>query len=278
MNRQSIAHAALAVLPIFALSLPAEAATVGFWQFNPGAFLEDSAGNSDLTLNGTVSQVTLPGTGRGAAFPGTSPAADFAGGGGDKLVTTITPTTSSFSIEAYIHIDGGEGVFGDNIAASTSGSANDVSQIGWAFEIRYDTFGGSLTRALALVTAQGSTFDFNFSNFRLEFGRDYYVASTFDLAAQQVVFYAQDLTNGGALLSSTASHSRTALNSISTFVIGNVLDEGFQFGLDGLIDEVRLSDTVLAPDALLINAVPLPAAVWLFGTALAGLGVARRLH
>ena len=76
-----------------------------------------------------------------------------------------------------------------------------------------------------------------------------------------IIFYAKDLTNGGPLLLSTTSHSRTALNSNSNFVIGNALDEAFQFGLDGLIDEVRLSNTVLAPSALLINAVPLPAAV-----------------
>lgn len=90
MNLQTFARATL-VFPVLALFLTADAATVGFWQFNPGAFLEDSVGSSDLTLNGAVSQVNLPATGRGSAFPGTSPAADFAGGVGDNLVATITP-------------------------------------------------------------------------------------------------------------------------------------------------------------------------------------------
>ena len=143
MNRQTITGAAFAALPFFALTFSAEAATVGFWQFDTGAFLEDSAGSSDLTRNGAVSQVTLSGTGRGAAFPGTSPAADYAGGGGDKLVTTVTPITSDFSIEAYINVDESDGGFGDFIAGSTSAPSNAISQIAWTFQVRYDTFGGS---------------------------------------------------------------------------------------------------------------------------------------
>jgi hypothetical protein len=107
-------------------------------------------------------------------------------------------------------------------------------------------------------------------------GRDYYVASVFNLAAQQVTFYLQDLTNAGPLQTSTAAHPLTTLNTTSGLVIGGFTVDAFEFGLDGLIDEVRLSNTVLAPSDLLVSAVPVPAAVWLLCSALGGLGFARR--
>ena len=45
---------------------------------------------------------------------------------------------------------------------------------------------------------------------------------------------------------------------------------------DGLVDELRISDAALAPVQFL-NAVPIPGAAWLFGSALLGLlGVAKR--
>lgn len=119
---------------------------------------------------------------------------------------------------------------------------------------RDDGLGGTLPRELSLYVAQGGDFDFVGSGFQVEVGRDYYVASVFDLDAQQITFYVQDLTNDGPLQSSTATHNRTALNSISTFVIGGS-PGGFDFGLDGLIDEVRLSNTALSSSELLINTV-----------------------
>lgn len=272
MSCQTFARTAL-VFPLLALSLTAEAATVGFWQFNRGAFLEDSAGNSDLTLNGAVSQVNLPAAGRGAKFPGTSPAADSAGGVGDRLLTTITPIAGSFSIEAYIHTDNADGLFADDIATSRTSSA-DFTQIAWAFEIRHDGFAATLSRELILIVGQGDVLDTARSGFQIDTGNDYYVASVFDLAGKSTSFYVKDLTNAGPLMSNTASHNLTALNSNSTLVIGNASDAA-DTGLDGLIDEVRLSNTALSSSELLINTVPLPAAVWLFGAALSGLGFAR---
>ena len=139
MNRHAVTRAAFAALPIFALSLTAEAATVGFWQFNAGAFLEDSAGTSDLALEGDVTQVNLPAAGRGAAFPGTSPAAEFAGGSGNRLVTTITPIGGDFTIEAYIHSDAR---VEPQIIAGSETSSNPTSARAWSFFISFIGDGG----------------------------------------------------------------------------------------------------------------------------------------
>lgn len=142
--------------------------------------------------------------------------------------------------------------FGDIIAGSflTTSQSN-----GWVFQIRHDGFGGTLSRELSLSfrgAPENSSPELVGSGFQIEVGRDYYVASVFELAAQQVTFYIKDLTNDGPLISSTLTHNRTGLDLRSTLVIGGTVDD-FDFGLDGLIDEIRLSNTALSSSELLIN-------------------------
>ena len=85
----------------------------------------------------------------------------------------------------------------------------------------------------------------------------------------------QDLSNAGSLQTVTASHSTASLNPIANVVIGG----GTSYPHAGLIDEVRISDTVLtAPDLLIegFSFVPEPSTALLLGASLLGLGMVRR--
>ena len=113
------------------------------------------------------------------------------------------------------------------------------------------------------------------STFVLSPGVDYYVAAAVDIPGSTVTFYRKDLTAGGPLQSFVASHARTALNNNTAFQIGSSTGPlGFDFGFDGLIDEVRLSNTALGSGGLLIVPEPSPAA--LLGLGLLALAGRRR--
>lgn len=104
-----------------------------------------------------------------------------------------------------------------------------------------------------LYLSDGTAFELVGSDFILNTGIDYYVAVAVDLSGETVTFYLQDLTNGGTLQSVTKSHSRSTLNPISALAIGDDGTGWPDFNLDGLIDEVRISEGVLPQEDLLIN-------------------------
>ncbi|MEE4661776.1 MAG: hypothetical protein V2J89_15005, partial [Halieaceae bacterium] len=110
----------------------------------------------------------------------------------------------------------------------------------------------------------------------VDLNKDYYVAAAVDISGGTATFYTQNLTDGGDLISNTVAHTATGLESYTSTWIGETPDP-FNFTFDGIIDEVRISNTVLGENELLISAVPLPAGVWLFGSALVALfGFQRR--
>ncbi|MDP0496712.1 MAG: LamG-like jellyroll fold domain-containing protein [Verrucomicrobiota bacterium JB024] len=121
------------------------------------------------------------------------------------------------------------------------------------------------------------------SSFTISASTNYYIGVSFDLSDQDggIVFYGLDLDSSGAtLLTSVVSHTLTTLNTpTARFVVGNRAYSGADiYTFDGLIGEVRVSDSVLTPGQLLIS-VPEPAgAAWLLGFAvLAVLAMKRRL-
>ncbi|QSA97349.1 LamG-like jellyroll fold domain-containing protein [Methylococcus sp. EFPC2] len=281
----SIATILLSVLGGLAPSIRADADTLHYWRFEiaPG-FTADSAGFSALVGGGT--QTAVPASGPGSAFPhyfsvpgggpNTSAAAFH---GSEALSTTIAPITSNFTVEAFVHLNSAEGPFGKCIVCSTTNSAS-IAETSFALEVRLDQVYGSQIGELVLATSDGASLAFVNSGFVLGTGTDYYVASAFDLSGN-ASFWVQDLTNGGVLQSTSKAHGATSLNSIASLAIGgDGAGAKFGFELDGLIDEVRLSNTVLDESQLLINnttPVPLPSAIWFLVTGIASmLGCMRR--
>lgn len=249
----------LLILVFVTLAMGLSAQVVNYWRFeNSPGYLNDSVGSATLTNSGT-SQATLPGTGRGSNFLGlpSSSAADFTEG--NALNGTIAAITGNFTIEAFIHRDTNSGVYFDLIAATTNTALDSFADIGFNFLIRLDGAGGTSANELILDVGNGSSGQTMQSNFIIPTGKDYYVAVTFNLGGGQATFYVQNLTDGGSLLTSTASHSLSSIASRTGIYIGGyaTYTAGHVY-FDGLLDEVRLSNAVLTPGSLLIAAIPEP--------------------
>jgi choice-of-anchor C domain-containing protein len=236
---------------VVAASVPADANTVAYYQFNGGQPFKNSAGNAPLSPSGNV---TFPGSAdgvRAAAFPATLPAADFGGGPQDFLRTTLPPITGSMSIEAFVHADTVAGSILDVIAAMGS-NAHDPGQLSWGLQLRYDGYQGTSPGELVFFTYSAQTLQMHRSGFVVEPGIDYYVAAVLDVSAGTLTFYVKDLTRRGSLLTIPRQHTVTELNAVPDLYIGGFSDNSFEFAFDGLIDEVRLANTALPPNALLI--------------------------
>ena len=264
----------IATLPLVSASLWAQ--VTNFWQFEtaPG-FQTDSVGSATLSNSGAL-QATLPGSGRGSEFQAFSStrAAEFAGN--QSLSGSIAAITGNFTIEAFIHRDNSSGSNYDLIFATTNTHLNTGADIGINLLIRLDGAGGTSPNELILDVGDGSGAQTMQSNFIIPTGKDYYVAATFDLAGGQATFYVQNLTDGGSLLTSTASHTLTSIANRTGFYIGGHPTYTFdQVSFAGLIDEVRLSNGVLASGSLLV-AIPEPGAYALLGGLVALLAVIRR--
>ncbi len=252
----------------------AEADTIGYWRFedSPG-FLEDSGLNDlDLSTGGSPvpTQSTLPtppATGPGLKFDDPIPqtgdanakAASFAGAGRLTHADASAFEVSDFTIEAYIH----------NATTSNvrwiAGQWLYPGQRSWQFGIHQDDM------LISWLSDSGSDFLAPYSDIIIDRNKDYYVAMSFDEDGD-LTYYAQNLTDGFAMQTETVSHTVESLhNSTADFVIGQGTYEGVRGGdFIGLIDEVRLSNTVLSEGELL--AVPEPSSLVLLG--LGGLSLA----
>ncbi|MFA9478843.1 LamG domain-containing protein [Phycisphaerales bacterium AB-hyl4] len=250
----------------------ADASTIGYWRFGdnpnePGSLVADSGPNElDLALAGGAplpTQVTLPATGPGSAFPQAVPltqdsntqAASFDGGGYFSLSDTSDfEITNQMTIEAYVNRSSMVGT--RFLAAHNTTSGNNRS---WFFGVTNAgqlRFGSSADGVGS--TNQNSTFA---SEDTLEAGKDYYVAAVYN--AGTVTFWVQNLTDDGELASSVVTGYEASLyDADSTFLIGN-WNNGSATSWEGLIDEVRLSNTALNENQLL--AVPEPASLALLG-------------
>jgi hypothetical protein len=275
---------------LFAFS--SQAAVVGHWQFEDGAFLDDSSGNGNTLTNvGGMAQVAIPGSGNGSDFPTTIPQtgatngriADFTATSGvsgfsdaDNASYGSIATSGAFTIEAFINSGSGGGAPEDAryIAAQyDSGS----SQRSWGFQVNGD-------EGLTLLLGDMGTFweSPDTANNIISFNTDYYVAVSFDIATDDAIFYWQDLTNGGTLQTQTVnlvtaySVNATSLGDPTLdFTIGYSAGSDKRWDAGGVIDSVRLSNTALSESELLI-AVPEPSTVALALGALAGVLVMAR--
>ena len=278
-----MAHLPVLTLAVIMVAAPAAiAATISYYRFedSPG-FLKDSSGNGyDLTQPNPASgfQATLPASGRGSAFPTTIPqtgaanakAYDVAGVTASPIQRTFVspPVAGDFTIEAFVHPD----TF--NFTDAIFGNSDVNGTAGFAFQARHDTALGNPADALFLTvsdTSGGGHFFYSpSSTFVLSTGIDYYVAAAFDDTLNATTLYLKDLTDNGALQSTTVILGGTwNMKGYVKYAIGNysadTADGGAAF--DGLIDEARLSSGLLPSDQLLITApqvIPEPTAVMLF--------------
>jgi hypothetical protein len=248
----------------------ASAATIHYWQFeNSPGFLEDSVGSATLSAVGSAVQVALPESGRGSSFgdvvEGDARALDVQGNG--HLTLTLDELTrneftgNDFTVEVLAHADTLTGSFGNTLAGAADAQQNVA--IAWILQVR--------NTQLALVLCNGGSCEIEFSGISVPTGKDYYLAAAVDLDGGQTTFFAQDLTDAGSLQSTTRSFDITTLNSPTKFAIGATGDGTLYF--DGLIDEVRISDTALSEHQLL---VPEPSVAHLLFMGIVCLGLHRR--
>jgi len=228
----------VAVIIIGAVCIPVDAATVAYYRFedSPG-FTNDSEGTRHLVNNGAV-QTNLPVSGRGSKFPDPIPltsaantnAAEMDGGdyfdtgaGGGNLITT-----DKFTVEALVHMDT---IAGQQAIAAQWDTGGKRSWI-----LRLESGAPHL-----LVSSNGTGFEKQSSGLTMVEDRDYRLAVTYDEGAAS--FYLRDFT-----FNRDTSNSATFSTHTSVFATDQ-LTVGAQFGgavkLDGLLDEVRISDAVL---------------------------------
>lgn len=269
-------------LTVFSLSLVpgiATSATVAHWKFEPGGFLADSAGSSTLTAAGTVDQVTYPSSGRGDDFPTGHLAGTEFSTTGEYLGATMTPLAGDFSVEAFLNLDsygGGSGFHWGSLIAGAFSSSN-INSGTWYFEVRTDSSFGTSPGELRLGIVTPSGFTTGSSSLTIAPNKDYYVAAIADLGPTgSITYFAKNLTDSGPLLTTVAPTSATGFAfSYASVWVGETPDS-FNFLFDGIIDEIRISDSALAPSELLISAVPIPPAIALFAPALMLLAARRR--
>lgn len=248
---------------------------------SPG-FKTDQYDLLNLTSNATSGtgpqQVALAAAGAGAAFPrlfcfggGTNGhAARFSAASGDVFTCADSPllpaSNMPFTVEAFVNLaSGGAGGTFRTIAAHGTGSTGGT--LAWQLVVTGEASGQGPRRLVLQFCADNNgavagTLDTINSGFELQTNVDYYVAAAFtptNTSASGITFTFKDLTAGGALQSSSRTHTQTSLfNSSAAFAVGNRYDRGT--GWDGLIDEFRLTARALAADELLISALAAPSA------------------
>lgn len=283
------------------LALPVSAATIIHYRFEDPNWLVDSSGNSHTltarsnpTGGTNPAQYTLPASGAGSAFPNPVPqnglsnldAATFNGTGWLTAADNDAFTSSTFTIEAFVNASDLDLGYTPFIASHFQG-AHLVNQRSWALAVNRNNDGTNDGQLQMILSKNGETGGGNTavilsgSSLAMVAGKDYYVAASVSLGAaaadRSITFYLQNLTDGGSLLTSTVSHGIESLhNSTAAFAVGG---QGVTSGtgaslFQGVIDEVRFSNTVLSQNELL--AIPEPGTLLLLGLSGVALLVTRR--
>ncbi|MBC8011875.1 MAG: chitobiase/beta-hexosaminidase C-terminal domain-containing protein, partial [Burkholderiales bacterium] len=268
-------------------ALAATAATVGHWRFEPAPGLLADSGPNSLTL---AAQGTAPaafglpafelGSAPGAFFPRTLPQTSAAN---TTAADPGTPPTGHFSraddasfqvvdftIEAFVHRRTETG--GTQYIASqwdfTTGAKRS-----WGLGVAGTSPPSGLVAGelFLVLSGAGSGTTVIGSGLTLLAGTDYAVAASVEASnsANGIVFYRQNLSAAGPLESSTrANPIGTVFNTSADFLIG-----AYNLGANrwsGVLDEVRLSNTALPPDALLASLPGVPRAAAPFFAPAAG--------
>jgi hypothetical protein len=164
-----------------------------------------------------------------------------------------------FTVEAFVLL---KSVYDDaavrTIAATWDGKENSP---GWSLGVtgrKSKNRPQTLVLQLAGEPMEGSTgVEAIFSGLNIELNRPYFVAVSVDLAKTNesgITFFSKDLSNDDEPLQVTHVAHRTAqpIRSTANFTIGG-RDTGLDHVWDGLIDDVRFSNSVLKPEQLLLT-------------------------
>jgi hypothetical protein len=289
---RSLTGLSMSLLLLLAQFPIAHASTIGYWRMGDGTSLTtDSSGNGlTLTNNGSVIGTAIPGEGNGSAFSNPIPLTDAANTqmaefDGSNSLSIINPFNNlgSFTAEAFINSQSTS-----TITQYVMGQwASSAGRRSWALGKAASggtTVGGVTAGAnemFLILSSDGEAATQAIVPLGLtpELNTDYYVAFSFDgsSSSDDLTFYFQDLTAGGPLTSSVLSSgittvfNVTATDSSSAFHIG-AHASGSRW--TGLIDEVRISGSVLEETQLLV--IPEPGTLILMGLSGLALWVTRR--
>lgn len=222
----------------------------GYWRFEPGSPVRDEFGDATLTPAGNPgpSPVQLPATGPGSAFPRTGSFASNQGAtsmGGGRYTVSL-PVSPTFTIETFVHFRTLNGSFGKILA----GYAADANTTPWNLQVRLDGFRSTLRGELVMSSFVPGSNWFAPSGITVQAGRDYFIAVSLATTGR-VTFYVTDLTAGTTITRSVDLGPVVVASSPNGFAIGDTFLGDFDFEIDGVIDEVRLTPRVLGPNELL---------------------------
>lgn len=285
-----VAFALLAVCLIGALGVAGsvQAATIGYWRFEDGpGFLRDSSPNGlDLQNSNGVVQVS---SAFGNAVPQTgaanAKAADFEQSTGQWLYRQVGAGDplyglNCFTIEAYVNLESAEGNVPRSIASQYHYTVNQ-KQRQWNLNVTHANSNYGSRNLLMILSDNGEDRYYFDSNFQLTLGTNYYVAAAVDVdstSGTTIGFYFKDLDAAGSHLQHcvvTNADLKTLHDATGDLRIGAEWSLGNPKGWDGLLDEVRLSDTLLSENQLLcvsVLSVPEPSTFLMCVPGLLGLG------
>jgi hypothetical protein len=268
------------------VSLPLQAATVGYWRFEEAGFLADSSGNGYTLIesgaSGAPNPYTLPSSGVGSAFPriifGQANAQAVQGSGTSntfqyrQLSTSINAPSTNLGNEMTV-----EAFFNQSFSANSSSAVivgQGVNQTGvgatssWGLVVTSENSqAGARNLIFQYSTSGGAWNDGNLktidTDIQIELNKDYYVAFALDFSdtsSSGVTVYLQNLTDGTPL--QTVSLTHTSSDALATTADALTIGTGNIAGNPpfwGVLDEVRLSDIKLSYEDLIIaNSIPEP--------------------
>ncbi|HVJ46750.1 MAG TPA: LamG-like jellyroll fold domain-containing protein [Luteolibacter sp.] len=243
------------------------ASTIGYWRFENASSLGEDSGPNGLTLTNANSVASIA-TPFPAIIPGTSQGNTLAGqftSGSSRYLWTDDKELfefSDFTVEAYIK----PASFGSGSAARTIVSQLNTgtgASIAWQFGVTGTSSSLGATRPFIQMSGNGTDL-VSYSPgaaFTLEAGKLYYVAATvrFTGTGIETKFYLKNLTDasatfqsGNGTFSGSTAVPTAIFNSTARFAIGASYASGVSSRhFDGVIDEVRLSNSALAVSELL---------------------------
>lgn len=265
-------------------SISANAATLVHYRMGDDTSLvTDSSGNGH-SLSSTATETVIPATGDGSAFSNPIPNTgdsntSMASFSGSQNMAVADPfgSLTAFTAEAYINLAGFKSGT-QYVMSQWSTSTNGRS---WGIGVASSSGTGTASaNELYLLMGTGSSgSEVVPLGLTLTLDTDFYIALTYDgtTGTNDINLYYQDLTNSSSLMSSTISSGiTTSINNTSgVFRVGAYgASNSANSYWGGNIDEVRVSDTILAQNDLL--AVPEPSSFALISGLLALLCVNRR--